>query len=106
MKFFWLICIIEKTNLTQCISQREENNLIEKYEITEKEKQKLIKQGKYYKQLSLNLSNYIKDYYKIFKDYPLTKLSFYKFGRLIGRGAFGKVNLALHVLTGRLVAIK
>ncbi len=97
---------IEKTNLTQCISQREENNLIEKYEITEKEKQKLIKQGKYYKQLSLNLSNYIKDYYKIFKDYPLTKLSFYKFGRLIGKGAFGKVNLGLHILSGKIVAIK
>lgn len=40
------------------------------------------------------------------KDYPPTTLRFYKFGRLLGRGAFGKVNLGLHVLTGRLVAIK
>ena len=31
---------------------------------------------------------------------------FYKYGRLLGRGAFGKVNLSLHVATGRLVAIK
>ena len=83
-----------------------EKNLIEKYEISEKEKMNLIKEGSYYKQLSINLSNYIKTYYKIFKDYPLTKLSFYKFGRLIGKGAFGKVNLGLHILSGKIVAIK
>ena len=79
---------------------------MEKYEISEKEKMNLIKEGSYYKQLSINLSNYIKTYYKIFKDYPLTKLSFYKFGRLIGKGAFGKVNLGLHILSGKIVAIK
>jgi MAP/microtubule affinity-regulating kinase len=33
-------------------------------------------------------------------------VSFYKYGRLIGKGAFGKVNLGLHILTGRIVAIK
>lgn len=33
-------------------------------------------------------------------------MNFYKIGRLLGRGAFGKVNLGLHILTGRLVAIK
>ena len=33
-------------------------------------------------------------------------MSFYKMGRMIGRGAFGKVNLGLNVLTGRVVAIK
>ena len=33
-------------------------------------------------------------------------MQFYKYGRLIGQGAFGKVNLGLNILTGRVVAIK
>ena len=39
-------------------------------------------------------------------EYPKTNSKFYKYGRLLGRGAFGKVNLALHIGTGRTVAIK
>lgn len=37
---------------------------------------------------------------------PHTNVSFYKIGRLLGRGAFGKVNLALQKLSRKLVAIK
>ena len=69
-------------------------------------KNALIKEGIYYLKQSEKLSLYLKKYYNKYHDYPKTKLFFYKFGRLIGRGAFGKVNLGLHVLTGRIVAIK
>lgn len=37
---------------------------------------------------------------------PPTTLDYYKFVRLIGKGAFGKVTLGIHKLTGKYVAIK
>jgi len=40
------------------------------------------------------------------RSYPKTNLDFYIVGRLLGKGAFGKVNLCLHKLSGKLVAIK
>ena len=60
----------------------------------------------YYQKQSKDLSLYISSYKKKYNEYPETSLSFYKYGRLIGQGAFGKVNLGLNVLTGRIVAIK
>ena len=65
-----------------------------------------MKDSKYYSQESENLSKYIKDYFNTHFSYPPTDITFYKFGRIIGRGAFGKVNIGLNILTGRIVAIK
>lgn len=33
-------------------------------------------------------------------------MSFYRIGKMLGRGAFGKVNLAMHKLVRKLVALK
>lgn len=37
---------------------------------------------------------------------PVTTTDFYRIGKMLGRGAFGKVNLAMHKLVRKLVAIK
>lgn len=37
---------------------------------------------------------------------PKTKITFYRVSKIIGSGAFGKVNLAMHILARKLVAIK
>jgi len=37
---------------------------------------------------------------------PETKSKFYRVGKLLGRGAFGKVSLGMHKITNQLVAIK
>ena len=62
----------------------------------------------YYQQESLKLINIIKKYGKEHNNisYPETDMNYYKIGRNIGHGAFGKVNIALHVLSGHIVAIK
>ena len=61
-----------------------------------------------YLEESKKLLEKIKSYGKAHKynSYPKTNLYFYKIGRILGRGAFGKVNLALHILSGYLVAMK
>lgn len=40
------------------------------------------------------------------RDCPKTDQNFYLIGRILGRGAFGKVNLCVHKLSEQLVAIK
>ena len=60
----------------------------------------------FYKNEMEKLSVYIKNYYLENGCYPKTNNQFYLFGRQIGHGAFGKVNISLHVASGRLVAIK
>ena len=83
------------------------SNSIILFESETKERKKiLINQGKYYITESERLSKYIKEYFLLNDSYPKSQVSFYKYGRLIGNGAFGKVNLGLHILTGRIVAIK
>lgn len=52
------------------------------------------------------LINFIKIYTKKHNTIPPTTLDLYKFVKLIGKGAFGKVTLGLHKLTGKHVAIK
>ena len=49
---------------------------------------------------------YIKAYIKKNNEIPQTTLDYYKFVKLIGKGAFGKVTLGIHKLTGKYVAIK
>ena len=91
------------------VTHCEKNNIsnLGNFESENKEtKQSLIKEGKFYKKESERLSKYIKEYYSLHEDYPKSQISFYEYGRLIGKGAFGKVNLGLHILTGRIVAIK
>ena len=40
------------------------------------------------------------------KEPPVTTTDFYKVGRMLGKGVFGKVSLAMHKLTRKLVAVK
>ena len=64
------------------------------------------KDSNFYKEIQEKLSEQIKEYYKQNKSYPKSSINYYLYGRQIGHGAFGQVNLALHIASGRLVAIK
>ena len=52
------------------------------------------------------LIKHIKEHIEKTKELPPTTLDYYKFVKLIGKGAFGKVTLGIHKLTGKYVAIK
>lgn len=44
--------------------------------------------------------------FRNYQEPPQTTLDFYRIGKMLGRGAFGKVNLAMHKLVRKLVALK
>lgn len=48
----------------------------------------------------------IKHYFLKTGEAPESTSEFYTVGKMLGKGAFGKVNLALHKLSGGLVAVK
>ena len=48
----------------------------------------------------------IKENFKLRNNSPATTLDFYRLIKMIGKGAFGKVYLGVHLLTGKYVAIK
>jgi tRNA A-37 threonylcarbamoyl transferase component Bud32 len=54
------------------------------------------------------LAQSIKAFFSTHKEYSqfCTDLSFYRIGKLLGKGAFGRVNLGMHKLSGKYVAIK
>ena len=54
----------------------------------------------------IQLSKKIKEAFAKKDDAPETTTEFYRAGKMLGRGAFGKVNLGMHKLTRKLVAIK
>lgn len=53
-----------------------------------------------------HMSKKIQKAFKEGEDPPITTAEFYRAGKMLGRGAFGKVNLGMHKLSRKLIAIK
>ena len=96
-----------KNNVSNITANRNNNDVsLSLYNPTLSSRSSVSYDANYFMKESLKLANYISKYYSKNKKYPNTSLQFYKYGRLIGQGAFGKVNLGLNILTGRIVAVK
>ena len=95
--------VVNKKNINKSKSKKEKDELNQN---TISKMSSMTLDSNYYMDKCNTLSKYIKDYYKKNNKYPNTDLNFYLYGRLIGQGAFGKVNIGLNILTGRVVAIK
>jgi hypothetical protein len=54
----------------------------------------------------VEISRKIKNAFEESGEAPLTNTEFYRAGKMLGRGAFGKVNLGMQKLTRKLIAIK
>lgn len=52
------------------------------------------------------ISTVIKESFKLANEAPVTTTDFYRAGKMLGKGAFGKVSLGMHKLSRKLVAIK
>jgi serine/threonine protein kinase len=52
------------------------------------------------------VSAIVKESFKKTNEAPVTTTDFYRAGKMLGKGAFGKVSLGMHKLSRKLVAIK
>lgn len=88
------------------------DNILYEVEDVQKELEMLTENSKEIEEMTesqleqLEIKRNIRVAFKRDSKAPAPNFKYYKIGRLIGRGSFGKVNLALHKLTRKLVAVK